>query len=421
MNPKRIFVLFLMLNIVNYLDRNVTSGVLPLLKADFQVNDAMIGLLGTAFMITYSIAAIPFGIWSDRWNPYKVAAIGTLIWSLATICSAFAWSFSSLYLFRALVGIGEAAFVTTGSTILSNLFPQNKRARILGLFNLGLPIGSALGVTLGGAIGGQLGWQWAFLIVGLPGLVLAYFTWKLPQQGVRQAVRTKTTDVTSEETKELATEVTVGAAVKQTFNKKDIFELFSNAPFMLAALGYAGISFAFGAIAYFGTSLFHREFGYSVEFSGTLAGVMIVAAGLLGAPLGGILADMWMKRSPRGRIYTVSIAMLLSALFLAIGLSTLNLFMLYVSIFFMMWHVGIASSIIFDVSSRHIWNTAQALALFIMHVLGDVFSTAIIGYISDRTGLLQAIKLLSIPMLFAAVMFFAIIFFVPSRKNDQPA
>ncbi|CAM2856939.1 MFS transporter [Paenibacillus sediminis] len=399
MNAKRVFFLFLLLNILNYLDRNVTSGVLPVLQQDFKFNDAAAGLLGTAFMITYAITAIPFGIWSDRWKPHKVAAIGTAIWSIATIGSAFAWSFSSLYLFRALVGIGEAAFVTTGSSILSGLYPEGKRAKTLGLFNLGLPIGSALGVTLGGAIASSLGWEWAFAIVGIPGLLLAYLTWRLPDVDFSK----------------------VKGEGRLEIRKGDVIKIFSNIPFLLSSLGYAGIAFAFGAIAYFGPSLLHRSFGFSVASSGTVAGGLIVVAGLIGAPLGGMIADMWQKRNPRGRIYTVSSAMLLSAICLAIGMQVLSLPLLFASVFFMMWHVGIASAIVFDVSYRPLWNTTQALAMFIMHLFGDVFSTTIVGTISDRSGLVQAIQILSVPMLASALLFIAIIIYVPSkRRSVQP-
>lgn len=184
----RLFTLFfLLLNIVNYLDRNITSGVLPLLKEHFHATDIALGALGTAFMLSYSVTALPFGIWSDRWKPNKVAAIGVAVWSVATMLSAFAWSMSSLFAFRALVGVGEAAYVATASTILSGHFPKkNRRSFILGLFNLGMPIGGAAGVVLGGMVGVSAGWQTAFALVGLPGLFLAILTWRLqlePQAG----------------------------------------------------------------------------------------------------------------------------------------------------------------------------------------------------------------------------------------------
>ncbi|MGZ4107641.1 MAG: MFS transporter, partial [Tumebacillaceae bacterium] len=153
MSAKRLLLLFLFMNILNYVDRQVLSGIFPLLKDHFALSDAALGLLGSAFMITYSITAIPFGTWSDRWFPHKVAAIGVGVWSLATVSSALAWSFASLFVFRALVGVGEAAYGSTAGTILSNAYPEQKRSGVLGLFNLGMPIGGALGVVLGGYIG----------------------------------------------------------------------------------------------------------------------------------------------------------------------------------------------------------------------------------------------------------------------------
>lgn len=168
------------MNVLNYLDRYVTAGILPLLKIHFHASDAALGALGSAFMVTYALTALPFGAWSDRWYPHKVAAIGVALWSLATLSSAFAWSLAALFGLRALVGVGEAAYVTTGGTILSSLFSEKKRASILSLFNLGMPIGAAAGVTLGGMIGTRYGWQTSFLLVGIPGLLFAYFAWRLP-------------------------------------------------------------------------------------------------------------------------------------------------------------------------------------------------------------------------------------------------
>lgn len=395
-NPKKVFLLFLLLNVLNYLDRNITTGIATLIQADFHMSDLMYGWLGTAFMITYSLTGLPFGMWSDRWKPHKVAAIGAVIWSLCTMLSAISWSYASLFVFRSLVGIGEAAFVVTGSVILSGLFDQSKRAKILGFFNLGLPIGSALGVTLGGVLGGQWGWQWAFVIAGLPGLVVAYYTWNL-------TIDNKSTSYERPKIKFAET-----------------LQLFKNIPYLLATLGYAGISFAFGALAFFGSPLLQRMFGYSVEAAGTISGAMIVVAGLTGAPLGGYIADYWHKRSPHGRIYTVAIAMILSAACLAIGVSTVNLYFLFGSIFFMLWHVGVASAIVFDVTKKYIWNTAQALSMLLMHLLGDIPSNPTIGYISDRTNLVHAISYLSLPMVLAAIFFFAIIFFKKKEAVSQP-
>ncbi|TCP55525.1 putative MFS family arabinose efflux permease [Tumebacillus sp. BK434] len=382
MKPNRLLILFLSINIINYVDRQILSGVFPLLKDHFLLSDAALGLLGSAFMITYSLTSIPFGKWADRWLPHKVAAIGVAVWSLATVSSALAWSFASLFVFRALVGIGEAAYVSTAGTILSNAYPERKRSAILGLFNLGMPIGGALGVVLGGWLGAKFGWQWAFFIVGVPGLLLAYRAWKLPLR--KQAVTEQ----------------------QPRFGMDDLIRLFSkNRPFLYTCLGYAGISFAFGAIVLFVPTFFERSFGYSLEKATLLAGGLQVGAGLLGAPLGGWIADLWLKRTGRGRAYTLVISMLLSAVFLWVGLFMESFLAFFLSAFFMLWHVGVATALVFDVTDKAIWNTAAAAAMFVMHFLGDIPSPYLVGLISDHTSLLFAFSLLPIPMLLASFCF----------------
>ncbi|KEO82115.1 spinster family MFS transporter [Tumebacillus flagellatus] len=378
--PAQILLLFLLMNIINYVDRQVVSGVLPLLKEHFTLTDAALGLLGTAFMITYSLTAIPFGAWSDRWLPHKVAAIGVAVWSVATVSSALAWSFASLFLFRALVGVGEAAYVSTASTILSGTYEEGKRSGILGIFNLGMPIGGAIGVVLGGWIGTKFGWQWAFFLVGVPGLILAYLAWKLPLQKTAAPPRPK-------------------------FKLSELGTLIQNRAFFWATLGYAGISFAFGAIVLFVPTFFQRELGYELGTATMLAGALQVGAGLLGAPIGGWVADFWQKRDKRGRAYTLVLAMTASALCLWLGLIFHSLILFFLSAFFMLWHVGVAAALIFDVTDASVWNTANALAMFTMHLLGDIPSPVIVGYISDKFSLTTAFAVMPIALLLASLFF----------------
>ncbi|OFW75161.1 MAG: hypothetical protein A2201_03580 [Alicyclobacillus sp. RIFOXYA1_FULL_53_8] len=380
MRPSNVFLLFLVMNVLNYLDRYVTAGILPLLKIHFHASDAALGALGSAFMVTYALTALPFGTWADRWYPHKVAAIGVALWSLATLSSAFAWSLAALFVLRALVGVGEAAYVTTGGTILSSLFSEKKRASILSLFNLGMPIGAAAGVTLGGMIGARYGWQASFLLVGVPGLIFAYLAWRLPLE-----------------------RAFAGDDKRITWGQ--VFKLFVNRRYVLITLGYAMLSYAYGAFAWFAPTFLNRYFNYSVSNAALVMGGMTVVAGLL-APVGGWIADRWHKNHPRGRVYTLFIAMFLSAVLLFVGLIFHSLIALFFSTFFMLWQ-GIASALIFDVTDRRVWNTATAVALLVMHLLGDVPSTYIVGYISDKTSLLTSLAILPIPMILASFLFLA--------------
>lgn len=387
MRPRTVFLLFLALNVLNYLDRYVTSGILPLLKIHFHATDVALGALGSAFMITYALIALPVGAWSDRWYPHKVAALGALVWSIATLLSAFAWSLTALFVLRALVGVGEAAYVTTGGTILSGLYPEKRRALVLSTFNLGMPIGAAIGVTLGGFIGAHFGWQAAFLIVGVPGLILAHFTWRLP---LGRAAGSRGQE---------------SASAPPRLVLSDVLELLRNLPYVLIVLGYAALSYAYGAFAWFAPTFLHRYFGYTIGKAGLVMGAITVAAGLL-APIGGVIADRWYRRHSKGRVYTLFIAMFLSAWLLLAGLLLHSLVALFFSSFFMLWQ-GIASTLVFDVTKKQMWNTATSLSLLLMHLLGDIPGTFIVGYISDRTNLLTSLSILPIPMLLASFLFLA--------------
>jgi len=386
---------------MNYLDRQITSAVLPLLKESFQASDQALGVLGSAFMITYALIALPFGMWSDRWQAHKVAAIGALIWSAATMLSALAWSIESLYVFRALIGIGEAAFVATGSTILSKLYVQSRRARILALFNLGMPIGSSIGVLAGGALGVQFGWQFAFCIVGLPGLILAFFTWRLRLDRNPDYHKYAPNMDTS----------------STRININDVKQLFGNKPFILLSVGYAMISYGFGALSFFGPTLLNREMGYSVDAAGLVLGAIIAVSGFIGVPIGGYIADYWLKRNGRARIHVVIISMMISCALLFLGLQLVSIPLIAASIFFLFWHVGVISSLVYDVTEYRVWNTATALLLFIMHIIGDVPSPTVTGYISEQTNLLFSLKMLVIPMLLAVVFFGWMTKYVSSKVN----
>lgn len=389
--PSRLLLLFLAMNIFNYVDREVLAGVFPLLKHQFLLSDAALGWLGSAFMITYSLVAIPFGLWSDRWVPTKVAAVGVAVWSLASMSSALAWSFGSLFVLRALIGVGEAAYTSTAGTILSQAYPENRRSYILGLLNLGMPIGGAVGVIAGGYVGVRFGWQAAFLLVGIPGLVLAWLSWRLPVRKV----------TTSRET--------------PRFDLRQATRLFRNPAFVWTSLGYAGISFAFGAIVWFAPTFFQRYFGYSLPHATLVAGALQVSAGVLGAPIGGWVADRWHRRHSRGRAYTLALAMVASAACLGLGLYVHSLALFFLSAFFMLWHVGVAASVIFDVVDVQWWNTAAATAIFVMHLLGDVWSPPIVGFISDRTNLWTSFSTLTVPMLFAGLCFWVAARFIAKR------
>jgi len=380
-----VLVLLLLLNILNYVDRNALAGVSPLLKEAFQLSDASIGALGSAFLLTYTLVAVPFGIWSDAWKPQKVAALGVVIWSLASVMTSTAASESQLFVWRSLVGVGEAAYVATAGTLIAQRFANEQRSKMLGIFNLGLPLGAALGVVLGGMLGEKFGWQSVFVWIGMPGFFLAVFAWLIRDGAESKASGRGTTD-------------------EQRFD----WHRFTGTlgwPYVLVVVGYVGISYCFGAVINFLPLYMTRILHFSLTSAATYSGAIIVVAGFLGAPIGGWIGDRWFRHRQGGRGYTLLVGCLASAVLMWLGVSTGSTAMFGLSAFFMLWHVGVAASMVFDTTPRLVWNSATAVAMLFMHLFGDVPSSAITGLISDHYGLVFAFSLLPIAMIIGGLAF----------------
>jgi MFS family permease len=167
------------INLFNYIDRQIISGVLALVQRDLEASDAALGALGSAFMILYLLGSIPLGMLGDRVPRHRLIAVGIAVWGAATFLSGIARSYSQLFATRALVGIGEASYGPTATAMVSDLFPKSRRGLVNALFNAAIPVGGAIGVIVGGVVGTHFGWRAAFLLVGLPSFALAFLAWRL--------------------------------------------------------------------------------------------------------------------------------------------------------------------------------------------------------------------------------------------------
>src|SRR5438034_1415644 len=175
------------INLLNYLDRYVAAAVAPQIQDELHLSNSEVGLFGTAFLLVYAIAAIPFGYWGDRGVRKTVIGVGVTIWSLATLLTGFARNYVQLFLSRAVVGIGEASYYPAGTSLLSDYFPKEQRARVMSIWGAGSTIGIAIGYAGGGYIADKLGWRAAFFIAGVPGLIVAFLAFQM-REPLRGAV-----------------------------------------------------------------------------------------------------------------------------------------------------------------------------------------------------------------------------------------
>lgn len=378
-------VLLLAVNLLNYVDRQALYAVFPLIKADLNLSDTGLGFLGSAFMLSYMLAAPFFGRLGDRCNRAHLAAGGLVVWSLATILSGFAGSYRMLLAARTVVGVGEASFGTVSPGLLSDYFSRERRGRMLSIFFLAIPVGSALGYILGGQLGQAFGWKTAFLLVGLPGLFLALPLYLLndPRQGALQA--------------ELSAREPLLPELRR---------FWSNRTYVHATLSMAAMTFALGGLAQWAPSFLQRTFALEVARGNTIFGMITVVAGIVGTLAGGWLGDLFQRRSATGYLYVSAAGFLFGAPLMVLALTTSDLTICLAAIFAaelcLFLNTGPLNTVLVNVVAPGRRAMAFAVNIFAIHALGDAISPAVIGALSDYWGLSQALLITPLAVLIAA-------------------
>lgn len=390
--PYRRYALGLLLavNMLNYIDRQVLFAVFPLIKIDLSLSDTALGLLGSAFMLSYLLFAPLFGWLGDHWSRTRLAAGGLVVWSLATVLAGFAPGYRTLLAARATVGVGEASFGTVSPGLVADFFPKEHRGRILAWFYVAIPVGSALGYLLGGVLGQRYGWHAAFLMVGLPGLLLAVPIWLL-----------RTTPRGGDD-------VHPAAAGKKA--SSGYAALFKNRSFVCNTLAMAAMTFAIGGLAQWLPSFLYRAHSLDVARANTLFGATTVLAGILGTLAGGWLGDRWQKKSGSGYLLVSGWGFLIGTPFAVWAILAPSLAgcmtAIFMAEFFLFLNTGPLNTVIINVTSPAVRAMAFAVNIFFIHALGDAVSPSILGWLSDQWGLRSALLITPAAMVMAGLFCF---------------
>jgi predicted MFS family arabinose efflux permease len=379
------------INLFNYVDRQLISGVLPLVQQELALSDAALGSLASAFMILYLTASIPLGILGDRVARHRLIALGVAVWGAATFLSGLARSYGQLFATRALVGIGEASYGPTASAMVSDLFPRERRGLVNAVFNAAIPLGGALGVIVGGVVGSTFGWRAAFFLVGVPSVALTLLAWRLgdPPRGVQDPVAAPGT-------------APGGLA-------DGVLALLRTPTFvMVCAVGML-VAFAVGAFNHWLPLYLHRVKHLTVPEASFWFGVLSAAGGLLGVLAGGVLGDALARRTPAGHLLTIAAGFLLSApaglLMMLAPDRVVFLPSLFVAVACLLLYVGSVNAVIHNVVHPAVRATALAIFVFVVNLGGAALSPAIVGLISDRRQSLQtAMLMLPILVFFAGLI-----------------
>jgi MFS family permease len=367
--PRLTLALLTGLNVLNYIDRSVLFGVQPLIQKEFGINDLQLGRLNSAFFLSYLCAAPLVGYLGDKYPRHRIVAIGIFVWSGFTLLSAITHTYNELLFRHIMVGIGEASYAVIAPTLIADAFPLERRGRVLSIFNLALPFGTALGIVLGGKMGVQFGWRAPFMMAGIPGFLLALILLILPEPE-----RGKRDSVTASE-------------VRSTLPG-----LLRNGAFVSATLGLAMYTFALGGLQQWIPTFLYRVRHIPLDKATTIFGAMTGATAINATLLGGWLGDRMLKRH-HGAYYTLSgVAMLAAVPLMVVAIYMTGPPMypaMSIAEFFLLLNTGPLNAAIVNSVSARIRSTALAVNVVVIHLLGDVPSPSIIGWISDKTSSLQ--------------------------------
>ena len=399
--PRAALVVLTALNLLNYIDRSVLFSVQPLVKAEFHRSDADFGFLTSAFFLFYMFAAPVMGPLADRYSRRLIMVLGALVWSSATMLTAVTYSFQALLIRHTLVGIGEASFVTIAPAFVADLFPEEKRGRILGVFYLAIPVGTALGYVIGGNMGPRFGWRAPFYVAAIPGFLLALILNFIPEP-----------------------ERGLHDSLKETPERGTLRGLARNPAFWTATLAMATMTYALGGLSVWMPTFLSRVRGYRLETANLMFGAITAFNGTTASLAGGWLGDRMLRRT-KSAYYLVSAASLAVGVpVMLVALYTTGSAMLpaiFVGEFLLLLNTAPLNAALLNSVGAHIRATAIAVNIFVIHLLGDALSPWLIGFIADRrsleAGFATAVFAIALS---SAILFYGMKFAPPVRVMAHP-
>ncbi len=390
--PMYVFWVMFLISFLNYLDRNVLTGAAATVAKELHFGFDGIGYIASAFLVVYTLTTVPLGLWADRAKRKNVVAICVAIWSVATALTALAGNFTTLFLSRMVLGIGEAGYFPAGTALMSDYFSRRRRSRIMSWWSVGQLVGILFGFVIGGALAGLFvgSWRLAFIFTGIPGLVLAFFAWRLREPRRNEADEEEITlypftlgnvAEIEEPPRALPISSNVWSQLGTLLQIKTLVVLIVMQIFAYFVLGVN--------LVFLPTYLQQKDiFGLSSVEAGTLSGAVIVFAGLAGTVLGGYMADWLNQRHQGARVLVCGFGFLLSAPAFALAITSRSL--VTFSVFFVLTtllltvYTGPSTAATQDVVPSILRASAVALTLLIAHLLGDAFAPTLVGILSTH-------------------------------------
>lgn len=387
-----VFTLLFLLYMFDYIDRMVVTSMFTMIEQDLGISHTKSGLLVSAVYWSIVLLTFPVSIIVDRWSRSKTIGIMAIVWSLATALCALTGNFVQLFLARCLIGVGEAGYAPGGTAMISGMYPQHKRAKMMGLWNASIPLGTGIGVLLGGIIATHWGWRHAFGLVAIPGLIVAVAFLFVKDY--------KTIDLTQTDRANNKIKMTV----------KDMIHHFISKPSLIYTyFGMTAVVFVTTSLITWLSSYFEVTRGLTPGKAGSMTS-SIMGLAIIGAPLGGYLADRWRKKNVKARLLFPTISTFITAILLAVALFLTTGTAQYIT-FMMMglmvtMFISAAAAVTQDVIHAGMRAVSYAIAVVIQNLLGSSMAPIVIGRMYDKTNISTALSILPFMLVIAAILFF---------------
>jgi MFS family permease len=371
-----IFAVLFVAHLLDSVDRSLLPAILRPVSQELELTDTQAGWLATVLLLCFAIWSPFVGYLADRLRRPRLLALGIALWSLATVGTGLARTHQQIQLARALVGVGGATFGVIALTMLMDLFPRQVRARVLSAYYLAMPVGAALGLSLGPAVARSANWHAAFLIAGSPGVLVALITLVLPDpvRGTSEGV----------DEQRLKVHERVGPS------REDYVDLMVNSSYTYSVFGLAFSMFAIAGLVFWLPTFLMVAHDIPLARVGAWLSLTVPAAMILGMAIGGWLADSYSKINPRALFLVPGAAMLGSIPFVLIAIFARSegaIFLgVFASIALMFTSAGPCYAIIANVVMPNMRAVACAVALAATHLLGDIWSPTLMGWVADTFG-----------------------------------
>jgi MFS family permease len=368
-HAQTILIVCSLLYMVNYMDRQVLSVILEPMKKALELSDTQAGTIQTVFLLSIALFSFPAAFLVDRWSRRKAISVMAIIWSVFTFLTGLGRSFSGVLLPRTMVGVGEAGFASGGTAMITAAYPYQARGKVMGVFNAFIPLGAGLGMILGGYISVQSGnWRTPFFIFAIPGIILAILALFLRDY--------KTVE-----------------AVDATGRQVGLFSL-ALSLFKVPTLRWLYIGNAMQQIMAFSFLVWTPAFLMRArDISEAKAGLIVGAVSLmaiLGAPLGGFIADTWQGKYQRARMMVPTVAMFASAVLVSLSYASnfegVGLFSGILFGIIIMIGVPALSATTQEVVVPGLKGMSWGMNVLCQYLLGGGWAPLVVGAVSDALG-----------------------------------